>query len=280
MNNKLPVLKSALKQASVAQSISIVIPVFNEQDHLKKCLDSIAKQTVKPLQVIVVDNNSTDKSVSIAKSYPFVTLLKEKRQGIAYARNKGFNAVKADIIGRIDADSVLTPGWDEYAINYLSKHPDELLTGGSDFYDLGMPRFSGWFKDQIAFRANRFIMGYYIAWGSNMVMPQKMWLEVKDKVHNDPSIHEDMDLSIHLHELGYKITYRTDFRISADSRITTRHPRSTHMKWLKMWPRTFRFHHLPRAWMGDVGVYFVYFSWYPILLGNTLGDKFGRKRKK
>src|SRR3990167_3424187 len=115
-------------------TLSIVIPAYNEEDHLKACLDSISKQTIKPLQVIVVDNNSTDKTAEIAKSYNFVTLIKEEKQGIAYARNRGFDAVTADIIGRIDADTMLFPKWVEYAIDYLSAHPDELLTGGGDFY--------------------------------------------------------------------------------------------------------------------------------------------------
>ena len=52
-------------------TLSIVIPVFNEQRYIKACLDSIAAQTVKPDEVIVVDNNSTDKTVQIAKKYKF-----------------------------------------------------------------------------------------------------------------------------------------------------------------------------------------------------------------
>lgn len=255
-------------------TLSIVIPVYNEEYHLRACLDAIAKQTVKPKQVIVVDNNSTDKSAEIAKSYKFVTILKEKKQGIGYARDRGFNAVTADVIGRIDADSVIEPNWVEYASTYLGIFPDELLTGGCYIYDLSMPRFFGWIQSQIAFRANRFVMGHYIAWGANMAFRRELWHQVKTKVHNFPDIHEDMDLSIHLHEIGYKIAYHTDWKVGVASRVENRHARHTQMKWLKMWPRTFRFHNLPRAWLGDIGVYLVYYSWWPAKLLNGLANLF------
>ena len=56
-------------------SLSIIIPVYNEESHLRQCLDAIAKQIEKPDEVIVVDNNSTDETVQIAKSFSFVKVL-------------------------------------------------------------------------------------------------------------------------------------------------------------------------------------------------------------
>src|SRR5260221_7568754 len=91
--------------------ISIIIPAYNEEGHLPACLDAIAAQTLKPDEVIVVDNNSTDKTVEIAKKYPFVKLLNEKRQGLRYTRNTGLDAATGDVIGRIDTDSILSPKW-------------------------------------------------------------------------------------------------------------------------------------------------------------------------
>jgi glycosyltransferase involved in cell wall biosynthesis len=63
-------------------SLTIVIPVFNEQNHISACLEAIAAQTAMPDEVIVVDNNSTDKTVQIAKQFAFVKIIKEKRQGV------------------------------------------------------------------------------------------------------------------------------------------------------------------------------------------------------
>jgi glycosyltransferase involved in cell wall biosynthesis len=89
------------------RNISIVIPVYNEAERIAACLESIAAQTVTPLEVIVVDNNSTDATVSIARSFPFVRVITAKCQGVIHARNRGFNAARGEIIGRIDADTRL-----------------------------------------------------------------------------------------------------------------------------------------------------------------------------
>src|SRR5437868_10767389 len=92
-------------------TLSIVIPAYNEENYLKACLDSVAKQSLKPDEVIVVDNNSTDRTVEIAKRYKFVKVLYEKRQHQVFAQATGFNAAKGEILGRIDADSILSPDW-------------------------------------------------------------------------------------------------------------------------------------------------------------------------
>src|SRR6266446_10756886 len=92
-------------------TLTIVIPVFNEQDHLAACLRAIGVQTIRPDEVIVVDNNSTDDSAEIAQQFPFVRLVREKQQGVLFAKNKGFKSAKSDIIGRIDADTILPQRW-------------------------------------------------------------------------------------------------------------------------------------------------------------------------
>lgn len=262
-----------------ALTLSIVIPVYNEEHHLKACLDAIAAQTVMPDEVIVVDNNSTDRSPQVAKRYPFVTVLKESKQGVGYARTRGFNAVKSDIIGRIDADSIIPPNWVEYAVKYIQEHPDQLLTGGGYFYDLSLPRFFGWYMEQIAFRVNRMIMGHYLAWGSNTAFRKQIWDGVKDGLHNDPEIHEDIDLAIHLHQNGYQIAYHSDWKVGIDSRIRDRHKRHTQMKYLKMWPRTLRYHNLRRAWLGDLGAYIVYSCWWPAIILELISRTLKRLRR-
>lgn len=247
--------------------LSIVIPVYNEEDHLKACLDSIAKQTVMPDEVIIVDNNSTDKSLEIAKEYKFVRVVKEKQQGKPFARTKGFNEVKSRFIGRIDADSVLPPGWCESMLAFLRKSPDNLITGGCYMYDLRIGKLAGWVNSQVAFRMNRLIMGHYIAFGSNMAFSKKLWDEVKDELHNDLDIHEDLDLAIHLHRHGYKIEYHAGLKVGVDTRVLTTRTRDTQMEYLMMWPNTLYKHGLRRAWIGLIGAYFLYYVLYYPLIG-------------
>ena len=71
-------------------TISVVIPAWNEEKYIEEALDLIAKQTIQPLEVIVVDNNSVDNTVAIAKRKG-ARVIKEARQGITPARNAGFN---------------------------------------------------------------------------------------------------------------------------------------------------------------------------------------------
>lgn len=90
-------------------TISVVIPVYNEEKLLPKSLESLSRQTLKPLEIIVVDNNSIDNSAAIAMRYPLVRVVKEPQQGITYARTRGFDEAKGEILVRIDADTIVSP---------------------------------------------------------------------------------------------------------------------------------------------------------------------------
>lgn len=241
-----------------AVSLSIIVPVYNEEGYLSACLDSIAKQTVMPDEVIVVDNNSTDRSAEVAKSYPFVRVVKAREQGIVHARNAGFDAAKSDVIGRLDADSVLPPGWVSYVKNFYQSpdHQDHALTGGGYFYNVSFPgrRINGWIQSQIAFRVNRWLLGHYILWGSNMALPAKLWRQVKPDVCLRNDVHEDLDLAIHLHRRGFPITYRAKLKVGVAVRRVFVNKKALYRN-LMMWPQTLRTHGRWTwifGWMGAV----------------------------
>jgi len=246
--------------------LSLVIPVYNEENHLKACLDSIAAQTVLPDEVIVVDNNSSDKSMKIVKAYPFVKVVREKKQGIVHARNTGFNAAALDLIGRIDADTILPANWVHYVKDFFAdkEHANHALTGGAYFYNIRTPRLNGWFQSQLAYRANRLVSGHYILWGSNMALPRKLWKEVKVHTCTDKNIHEDMDLAIHWHRLGYQITYRQNLKVGVKLKrvFTQRSDLHAHMA---RWPRTLKQHGYKLWWMGTIGNLFLWYIAQPVI---------------
>jgi glycosyltransferase involved in cell wall biosynthesis len=240
-------------------TLSIVIPAFNEEKHLRACLDAIAKQTSLPDEVIVVDNNSTDKTVEIAKSYPFVRVVHEPKQGIVFARDRGFNAATCDLIGRIDADSHLFPGWVHYVRRFYGEqhHRDHALTGGGIIYNLRFPRLAGWIQGQIAFRVNRLLMGHYILFGTNMVIPKQVWDSVKASVCHHLDQHEDLDLAIHVTRSGYTITYRESLRVGLKVR-RVRSERRELLENMMWWPHTLRRHGRWTwvfGWLGAVILY-------------------------
>ena len=92
-------------------TLSIIIPAYNEERHLPDCLDAIAKQTVAPYEVIVVNNNSTDRTLEIAEEYDFVKVVKQKEQGLIASRNYGFDKASGELIARLDADSIIDRNW-------------------------------------------------------------------------------------------------------------------------------------------------------------------------
>ncbi len=182
--------------------LSIIIPAYNEEHHLVACLDSVAAQTVKPDEVIVIDNNSTDKTAVIASSYPFVTLLTESEQGVVFARNRGFNAAKSDILGRIDADTILPPAWVETVQLLLANKDYAGVTGPVGYYDMPAPAGNYWIDHQIRKYLYRGAPHVPFLFGSNSALRRSVWLKIKNQVCQDRSIHEDLDLAIHVSRQG------------------------------------------------------------------------------
>lgn len=265
-------------------TIAVVIPAYNEARNLGSCLQSIARQTVMPNQVIVVNNNSSDATAAIAASFPFVTLLSEPRQGIVYARNTGFDAVTADIIGRIDADTRLKPGWVEHVRHYYSvaSHMQRGVSGQGYFYNVRWPKFAGKAQHAVAFKLNKLIMGGYILWGSNMALPRTLWLSVREQLEQRIDIHEDIDLAIHLQRSGYKVDYRKSLLVGVQMRRVHTNRRALWAN-LQMWPRTFRAHGY-RLWpLALAGSVFLYLCVLPFTLIEKLsviagGSRFLKRR--
>lgn len=254
-------------------TLSIIIPAYNEARHIRACLDSISAQTLRPDEVIVVDNNSTDDTVEIAKTYSFVRVIKEPKQGIVYTRNTGFDVARSDIIGRIDADTVLPEGWVRYVKRFYEtpEHQRHALTGGGYFYNVSFPpkKIGGWIHSQIALRFNRLLMGHYILWGSNMAMTSGQWVRVRDETCMRDDIHEDIDLAIHLHRAGYEITYRASLRVGVAMKRVFDDRKHLHENML-WWPRTLKAHNNPRWVMGWVGAHMLYFFSFPLWVINKL----------
>lgn len=202
-------------------TLSIVIPVYNEEDYLKACLDSIVSQTELPDEVIVVDNNSKDKSSAVARSFKFVRILPEACQGIVYARDTGFNACRSDLIGRIDADSTLPPDWvAKMKQNYRAAGSPEMFaaTAPADFRNSG-PKFMWFGLHRLTyFWFGRLLLGCWPLYGSNMVMSRQLWSELRGNLCRQRFFHEDMDLAWHIHKNAVPINFFTKPKVTVSAR--------------------------------------------------------------
>lgn len=98
---------------------SIVIPMYNVEQYIKRTLDNIFNQTEKDFEVIVVDDGSTDKSIDIAKKYD-VKIIKTKHVSVSEARNIGVKHAKGEYLIFLDSDDY----WDKELLKNLSKSMD------------------------------------------------------------------------------------------------------------------------------------------------------------
>jgi glycosyltransferase involved in cell wall biosynthesis len=187
-------------------NISVVIPAYNEEKYLGKCLESLKNQTEKPFEIIVVDNNSTDKTAEIAKSYG-ATVITEKQQGISYSRNAGFNAAKGEIIARIDADTEALPNWIARIRKDIEVDGKDAVTGPAYYFGLSTKIDFSHLASVFLFQFLDLLYGNYMFFGLNMVLKKSLWEKVKNDVCMDNTkVHEDFDLAIHFWKYG-KIEY-------------------------------------------------------------------------
>jgi glycosyltransferase involved in cell wall biosynthesis len=226
-------------------SVSIVIPAYNEEAHLKACLDAIAVQTVKPFEVIVVDNNSTDNTAAIARLYPFVRLVFEPRRGLAYARNAGFNAARGEIIGRIDVDSLLTSDWVAQVQRIFNDGSVDAVSGSLGFHDAPynslFERIDLFFRSYMARNLER--AGQQFLYGGNMAVRRALWEAIKDQLCDEREMHEDMDLAAHLADSQFKVIFIKELRAAVSvRRLDTDF--ISFFKYVVANPRTYGYHGL------------------------------------
>ncbi|MBG6181592.1 glycosyltransferase family 2 protein [Arthrobacter sp. CAN_A1] len=182
-------------------TLSVVIPCRNDGDLLALCLQALAGQTRRPLEVIVVDNGSTDATVAIAEAHG-ARVVTEPMVGIGAAAAAGYDAARGTIIARCDADSVPPPDWLERIAARFDLNPDlAALTGPGCFY--GVSQIRAAVADLLYMRAYFALMGSAMAhwplFGSNMAVRASVWEDARLRVHStDPEVHDDVDLSFAL----------------------------------------------------------------------------------
>ncbi len=88
--------------------ISVIIPIYNTEKHLRQCLDSIINQTLKEIEIICVNDESTDGSLDIVNEYAQkderIKIINKKNNGAAAARNTGMDHAAGEYIGFVDSD--------------------------------------------------------------------------------------------------------------------------------------------------------------------------------
>ena len=109
-------LPASFKKTKIKEKnplVTVIIPVHNEEKDIKACIKSVLNQDYKRIEIIVVDDGSTDKTGEIVRKYKQVKLLYQEHRGPGEARNLGARKAKGKILVLIDADMILFPDYVE-----------------------------------------------------------------------------------------------------------------------------------------------------------------------
>jgi len=125
--------------------VSVIIAVYNVEDYLRQCLDSVTGQTLKEIEIICIDDGSTDSSLDILKEYQDkderIIVLEQKHSGAGAARNKGLKKAKGQYLSILDSDDFFEPDMLEKAYTAAKENDADITVFLADFYNHREQRF-------------------------------------------------------------------------------------------------------------------------------------------
>ncbi|HKU09742.1 glycosyltransferase [Sinomonas sp.] len=236
-------------------SVSIVIPAYNEEGVIRQCVTAAIYQSVPAHEIIVVDNRSQDATAAIVRQmqeeYPEAgirLLSQDAEQGLIPTRNFGLDSAQGDLLGRIDADSLLEPDWVEEVIKAFADSSVQAATGPVVYYDMPMRRFGLKADDkvrQLMLKLAR--QQYHFLFGSNMALRRSAWQQIRSEVCRDEKdeMHEDIDLSLHLADHGLRVEYWPNMVSGMSARRLEDSPRD-YRYYVTRFDRTYKAHNVKK----------------------------------
>lgn len=113
--------------------ISVIVPVYNAEKYLQKCLDSILEQTYKNLEIIIINDGSTDNSGQICQEYEKqddrIVYIEKENSGVSDTRNAGMNRMTGPYVTFVDSDDWLEPNYVKFLYEKLIEHQADIVVG-------------------------------------------------------------------------------------------------------------------------------------------------------
>ena len=126
--------------------ISVVIPLYNKQTYIAEAINSVLTQSFRDFELIIIDDGSTDGSLSIVEAFneERIQLIKQVHSGVSEARNTGIKKAKYPWIALLDADDWWAPHFLNEIVGAMQKFPDQLIfaSGRSRVFDTVTERYS------------------------------------------------------------------------------------------------------------------------------------------
>lgn len=145
--------------------ISVIIPVYNVENYLERCIKSVISQTFKDLEIILVDDGSTDRSGQLcdkfAKDDSRIKVIHKKNGGLSSARNSGIDIAIGEYITFVDSDDWILPDAYEYLLNVIEKTNADIVSADYSFTD-GRPIKANEKYDETEIIGPEKILKYYL----------------------------------------------------------------------------------------------------------------------
>ena len=140
--------------ASAQPLVSVVVPVYNTAAYLPACLDSLAAQTYPRMEILCVNDGSTDNSLDILRAYAEkdarIRIIDQANAGLAAARNAALDVATGEYVAGLDSDDCWEPQLLEEVVNALEPGADMVVFGAQYLYDDGSRQEAGYFRRPVA----------------------------------------------------------------------------------------------------------------------------------
>ena len=147
-----------IREEILNPKISVIVPMYNSEKYIEKCLNSLIKQTLKDIEIILVDDGSNDKTVEICKKYSSldkrIKILNQEHKKQGSARNKGTNIAKGEYIGYIDSDDWIDEDYYEKLYSTAKKYNADMSM--ADYIRIG----NGKTKKRINIKKEEFVVNF------------------------------------------------------------------------------------------------------------------------
>ncbi|MBT1192347.1 glycosyltransferase family 2 protein [Rhodococcus kroppenstedtii] len=232
-------------------TLSVVIPAFDEEDSIGSCLDLLCAQAADIDEIIVVDNNSRDRTADIvadrAARSPLIRTVTERRQGLVFARNAGMDAARGDLIARIDADTRVGPDWARTVRDFVTRDTDGhwwAVCGRGEAYDLPYGTAAAQAKSRFSpFGRRRApeVRDVPVLYGSNMILRRATWAAIRDRVSDRRDVFEDVDMGLCVRAAGGRNGFLADLTVGVFPR-RMHSPTGEFVRYMVCLPRTLMLH--------------------------------------
>ncbi|MDD5255659.1 MAG: glycosyltransferase family 2 protein, partial [Candidatus Omnitrophica bacterium] len=198
--------EAAERDKEARMEVSLYIPCFNTAETLPFCLEAALRQTVRPKDILVVDDGSTDETSQVASRYPVRVIRHPRNLGLSAARNTAFKDLDAEYIAAVDSDCIVQPQWLENLMKRF-QGPAVAGAGGRLKETYAWSVFDVWRSRHMRQDWGDEVCAPDFLFGSNTVFRRSVITEADFYNENLGSNYEDVDMCRRLKSRGYSVVY-------------------------------------------------------------------------